>query len=61
MSTFDDFTLILSLQETLREKGFITPTEIQSLTLPELLNGHSVVGLAETGTGKKMDAVVMAL
>jgi ATP-dependent RNA helicase RhlE len=61
MSTFNDFTLIPSLQETLREKGFITPTEIQNLTLPELLNGHSVVGLAETGTGKTLAYVLPIL
>ena len=61
MSTFSDFTLIHSLQETLREKNFVTPTEIQNLTLPELLNGHSIVGLAETGTGKTLAYVLPIL
>lgn len=61
MSTFNDFTLLPSLQKTLREKGFITPTEIQNLTLPELLNGNSVVGLAETGTGKTLAYVLPIL
>ena len=61
MSTFKNFTLIPSLQETLREKGFSTPTEIQNLTLPELLNGHSTVGLAETGTGKTLAYVLPIL
>ena len=61
MSTFKDFTLISSLQETLKEKKLVTPTEIQSLTMPELLNGHSVVGLAETGTGKTLAYVLPIL
>lgn len=61
MSKFKDFTLIPSLLETLRKKGFITPTEIQNLTLPELLKGHSVVGLAETGTGKTLAYVLPIL
>ncbi len=61
MSTFDDFRLIPSLQETLRENDFTTPTEIQNLTLPELLNGHSVVGLAETGSGKTLAYVLPIL
>ena len=61
MSKFKDFTLIPSLKETLQEKKFITPTEIQQLTLPELLKGHSVVGLAETGTGKTLAYVLPIL
>ena len=61
MSIFNDSTLIPSLQETLRKKKFITPTEIQNLTLRELLNGHSVVGLAETGTGKTLAYVLPIL
>jgi superfamily II DNA/RNA helicase len=61
MSAFNDFSLISSLQETLREKGFTIPTEIQNLTLPELLDGKSVVGLAETGTGKTLAYVLPVL
>lgn len=61
MTTFNDFKLIGSLRATLRDKGFLTPTEIQNLTLSELLNGHSVVGLAETGTGKTLAYVLPVL
>jgi len=61
MMTFEDFKLIPSLQETLLEQGFVTPTEIQNLTLQELLDGHSTVGLAETGTGKTLAYVLPVL
>lgn len=61
MSTFDNFTLVPSLQETLQKNNFHTPTEIQDLTLPELLNGRSVVGLAETGSGKTLAYVLPIL
>ncbi len=33
-------------------QGWETPTPIQALALPELLDGEDVVGLAQTGSGK---------
>ncbi|MGZ3694726.1 MAG: DEAD/DEAH box helicase [Bdellovibrionota bacterium] len=54
MSSFNDFDLLESLRETLAEKEFTTPTEIQELTIPRLLNGKSVAGVAETGSGKTL-------
>lgn len=40
------------MRETLREAGYHTPTPIQAQTLPVLLDGGDVVGVAQTGTGK---------
>ena len=40
------------LLQTLREVGYETPTPIQAATIPPLLTGRDVVGLAQTGTGK---------
>ncbi|HEY2192933.1 MAG TPA: DEAD/DEAH box helicase [Actinomycetospora sp.] len=37
---------------TLVEQGFHTPTPIQTETIPLLLGGRDVLGLAQTGTGK---------
>jgi ATP-dependent RNA helicase RhlE len=54
MSSFLAFELIPSLQSTLKEQGFVTPTEIQERALPALLRGESVVGVAETGSGKTL-------
>lgn len=54
MPSFSDFTLRPSLLQTLEEKEFTTPTEIQALALPPLLKGQSVAGIAETGSGKTL-------
>lgn len=61
MNEFTDFDLISSLQKTLAEKGFRTPTEIQSKAIPILLTGRSVVGVAETGSGKTLSYVLPIL
>jgi ATP-dependent RNA helicase DeaD len=46
----------LGLSETLVNQletiGFIKPTKIQSLAIPELIAGRDVVGQSQTGTGK---------
>ena len=52
MPSFKDFDLLPSLQSTLAELKISVPTEIQSRALPLLLDGRSVVGVAETGSGK---------
>lgn len=54
MSTFTGFDLLPTLQATLSEKGFVTPTEIQERALPLLLAGRSLVAVAETGSGKTL-------
>ena len=54
MKLFTELNLLPTLQATLDEKGFTTPTEIQSRALPSLLKGRSLVGVAETGSGKTL-------
>lgn len=58
MNSFSQFSLLDSLQETLLEKGFVTPTEIQSRAVPALLQGRSLVGVSETGSGKTLAYVL---
>lgn len=36
----------------LDQKGYIYPTEIQEKTIEHVINGHDVLGIAKTGTGK---------
>jgi superfamily II DNA/RNA helicase len=58
---FSDFQLLKSLQSTLKEKSFTTPTEIQQMAIPALLNRRSLVGIAETGSGKTLSYVLPIL
>ncbi|MBN1654266.1 MAG: DEAD/DEAH box helicase [Deltaproteobacteria bacterium] len=49
---FDRFGLHETLMRGIRAAGFKTPRPIQLKTIPAGLNGHDVLGLAQTGTGK---------
>ncbi|HRD67695.1 MAG TPA: DEAD/DEAH box helicase [Candidatus Competibacter sp.] len=49
---FDQLALSLPLLETLKEIGYEAPSPIQAATIPLLLDGHDVLGQAQTGTGK---------
>lgn len=54
MSTFSDLPLLSSLSKSLKDQGITVPTPIQAQTLPALLQGTPVVGVAETGSGKTL-------
>lgn len=49
---FADFDFCPELKANLARKGFETPTPIQDQSIPAILNGRDIVGLANTGTGK---------
>ena len=51
-SSFADLGLSAARVEHLTDMGFTEPTAIQLQAIPQLLSGHDVVGLAQTGTGK---------
>lgn len=50
--TFSDLALGDAVLKALRDVGYETPSAIQAATIPPLLAGRDVVGLAQTGTGK---------
>ena len=50
--TFSDFALSEALQRNVAKRGYETPTPIQDQTIPAILEGRDVIGLANTGTGK---------
>ncbi len=54
MPAFSDFALLPALHATLADQQLTTPTEIQTLAIPILLAGRSVVGLSETCSGKML-------
>jgi len=50
--TFDELGLSDRVTKVLRDVGYESPSPIQAQTIPLLLEGNHVVGLAQTGTGK---------
>ncbi|MFA6430118.1 MAG: DEAD/DEAH box helicase [Candidatus Paceibacterota bacterium] len=50
--TFQDFKIVDALKESIRVKGYLLPTPIQDRTIPQILMGNDIVGVANTGTGK---------
>ena len=50
--SFDDFALSDKTKASLRFSGFTTPSAIQDATIPTILEGRDLIGLANTGTGK---------
>jgi ATP-dependent RNA helicase DeaD len=52
MATFAELGLSQPLLEALNHLGYESPTPIQEQAIPELLQGHDVIGQAQTGTGK---------
>ncbi|GAA1769520.1 DEAD/DEAH box helicase [Agromyces humatus] len=51
-ATFSDLGLDGPVLKALDDVGYETPSAIQAATIPTLLAGRDVVGLAQTGTGK---------
>ena len=49
---FNDLSLIYPLQRAISEEGYTTPTPIQERSIPHLLKGKDMIGIAQTGTGK---------
>ena len=52
MNTFDELKINEDIMRSVKELGFTTPFPIQAQAIPELLQGHDVIGQAHTGTGK---------
>lgn len=50
--SFEDFKLNPQLRRAVDDLGYSEPTEIQVRTIPPLLSGQEVIGIAQTGTGK---------
>ncbi len=52
MSEFTTFSFSKELLQNIAEAGYSSPTPIQSLAIPLILQGNDLLGMAQTGTGK---------
>ena len=50
--SFETFNLHPSVIAGVQALGYVTPTPIQEQTIPAILQGRDLIGLAQTGTGK---------
>lgn len=51
-NNFIDFDISDNLKRNVLAKGYKIPTPIQDQSIPEILNGRDLIGIANTGTGK---------
>jgi ATP-dependent RNA helicase RhlE len=49
---FEELNLAPAIVKAVREHGYETPTAIQAQAIPLILEGHDLLGGAQTGTGK---------
>lgn len=49
---FEQLNLIEPLLQAIHKKGYLSPTPIQEKTIPSILLGKDLFGIAQTGTGK---------
>jgi len=49
---WNEFKLNKQLLDAVADAGFESPTEIQQKSIPLILGGQQVIGIAQTGTGK---------
>ena len=51
-TTFGEIALAAPIQRALKEQNYTTPSPIQAQSIPILLKGQDLLGIAQTGTGK---------
>ncbi len=52
MTQFSDLGLSAPLLKALESENYVTPTPIQAQSIPHVLAGKDLLGIAQTGTGK---------
>jgi superfamily II DNA/RNA helicase len=49
---FADFLISETLKQNIKAKGYTAPSPIQDQSIPSMLEGRDLIGVANTGTGK---------
>jgi len=52
LTSFHNFRLNDAIMRALAEEKYLTPTPIQAQTIPTVMSGRDMIGIAQTGTGK---------
>jgi len=52
LTSFHDFGLNEAITRALAQENYASPTPIQARTIPIVLSGRDLIGIAQTGTGK---------
>lgn len=52
VNKFEDFQVNELIRQNLAAKGYVDPTPIQDQSIPLILDGKDIIGIANTGTGK---------
>lgn len=52
MQEFEALKLNRQLLNAVQEQGYTVPTPIQEKAIPQIMAGHDILGIAQTGTGK---------
>ncbi len=59
--SFETFNLHPGIMAGVRAQGYTTPTPIQLESIPPIMQGRDIIGLAQTGTGKTAAFVLPVL
>lgn len=51
-NSFEDFNIDSKLKQNVLDRNYGAPSPIQDQSIPEILNGRDLIGIANTGTGK---------
>jgi len=51
-ATFSEYAIDDKLKRNILDHGYTVPTEIQEQSIPHILEGRDLIGIANTGTGK---------
>ncbi len=58
---FERYQIAKEIKKSLSEAGFLRPTDIQYKSIPPILAGEDILGIAQTGTGKTAAFVIPIL